>query len=295
MKAPLNLIDALAKTRVYQQYESAFSEATGLPLTLRPIEFWQMPHRGKTGESRFCAMLSTKSRACAYCLRVQQKLSENATDRPCTSVCAAGLTDSAVPVRLGERLIGFLQTGQVFQHPPNDASFNRTAKILSGWGLDEGWQELRDAYFANRVMPARQYDSMISLLHVFAEHLSILGNQMVVQQENEEPRLIQKAKEYILEHQHEHVSLGQVAKAVNVSPFYFCKLFKKITGLNYVDYISRLRVEKAKNLLLNPDLRVAEIAFEVGFQSLTHFNRVFKRVVGQPPMSYRRKLAAAIR
>ena len=63
---------------------------------------------------------------------------------------------------------------------------------------------------------------------------------------------------------------------MNTSTFYFCKLFKRSTGLNFTDYVSRVRIEKAKNLLLNPNLRVSEIAYEIGFQSLTHFNRVFK-------------------
>jgi len=56
--------------------------------------------------------------------------------------------------------------------------------------------------------------------------------------------------------------------------------------------VSRLRVEQAKNLLLNPHLRVSEIAYEIGFQSLTHFNRVFKKIVGQSPSEYRRQLPA---
>ena len=51
-------------------------------------------------------------------------------------------------------------------------------------------------------------------------------------------------------------------------------------------------IEKAKNLLLNPNLRVSEIAFEVGFQSLTHFNRVFKKLLGQSPTEYRAQLLA---
>jgi AraC-like DNA-binding protein len=84
--------------------------------------------------------------------------------------------------------------------------------------------------------------------------------------------------------------LGEVAKAVNTSPFYFCKIFKKATGLNFTDYVSRIRIERSKNLLLNPNLRVSEIAFEVGFQSLTHFNRVFKKAVGQSPTHYRDQL-----
>jgi AraC-like DNA-binding protein len=80
---------------------------------------------------------------------------------------------------------------------------------------------------------------------------------------------------------------------VNTSSFYFCKLFKKATGLNFTDYVSRVRIEKAKNLLLNPNLRISEIAFEVGFQSLTHFNRVFKKIIGQSPTQYRGQVDCA--
>jgi AraC-like DNA-binding protein len=67
-------------------------------------------------------------------------------------------------------------------------------------------------------------------------------------------------------------------------------MFKKVTGVNFTDYVSRARIEKSKNLLLNPNLRVSEIAFEVGFQSLTHFNRVFRRLLGQSPTDYRAQL-----
>jgi AraC-like DNA-binding protein len=102
--------------------------------------------------------------------------------------------------------------------------------------------------------------------------------------------VIIRAKEYIRQNQAEELSLGMVAKAVNTSTFYFCKLFKKATGLNFTDYVSRVRIEKAKNLLLNPHLRVSEIAYEVGFQSLTHFNRVFKKIIGQSPTVYRSQL-----
>jgi AraC-like DNA-binding protein len=130
----------------------------------------------------------------------------------------------------------------------------------------------------------------VKLLAIFAQHLSMLSNQVVVQQENSEPPVITRAKEYIQEHQTEELSLGQVAKAVNTSTFYFCKMFKKVTGINFTDYLSRVRIEKSKNLLLNPNLRVSEIAFEVGFQSLTHFNRVFKKILGQSPTEYRAQL-----
>ena len=74
---------------------------------------------------------------------------------------------------------------------------------------------------------------------------------------------------------------------MHVSTFFFCKMFKKATGLTFTGYLSRVRVEKAKTLLLNPHLRISEIAYDVGFQSLTHFNRMFLNIVGQSPTVYR--------
>ena len=105
-----------------------------------------------------------------------------------------------------------------------------------------------------------------------------------------ESPVITRARDYIANHQGEDLSLGQVARAVNTSSFYFCKLFKKATGLNFTEYVTRVRLEKAKNLLLNPHLRVSEIAYEVGFQSLTHFNRVFRKTLGKSPTAYRQGL-----
>ncbi|HVS51569.1 MAG TPA: helix-turn-helix transcriptional regulator, partial [Opitutaceae bacterium] len=83
------------------------------------------------------------------------------------------------------------------------------------------------------------------------------------------------------------LTLVGVAQAVHVSPTYFCKLFKQATGLNFTDYVARVRVEATKQLLLNPHKRVSEAAYEAGFQSLSQFNRVFRRIAGESPSTYR--------
>ncbi|HEU5397596.1 MAG TPA: helix-turn-helix domain-containing protein [Verrucomicrobiae bacterium] len=285
-----NLVEALVNSRIYQDYERAFSEATGLPVALRSVESWQLPHHGKRFENPFCGLLAQKSRACAACLQVQQELSESAGAGPKTITCPAGLCDIAIPVRMGDQLVGFLTTGQIFLRKPNEAQFKRTAKLLSDWGVKSSDSELRTAYFDTRVLSARQHESVIKLLSIFAEHLSMVINQIVVQEQNAEPPVITRAKQFIVEHQSEEISLREVANAVHTSKFYFCKTFKKATGLNFTDYLSRVRTERAKNLLLNPNLRISEIAYEVGFQSLTHFNRVFKRILGQSPTKYRDRL-----
>lgn len=288
-----HLIEALTGSKIYQDYERAFSEATGLPVALRSVESWQLPLHGKRFENPFCAMLAQKSRACAACLQVQQQLSETASNEPQTITCPVGLCDVAIPVRMGDQLLGFLTTGQVFCKKPTEAQFNRALKLLAGWGVQFNEAELRKSYFDTRVLSSRQHESVVKLLSIFAEHLSMVSNRIVLQEQNAEPLAITRAKQFIAEHQTEELSLDQVAKSVHTSKFYFCKMFRKATGINFTDYLSRVRTERAKNLLLNPNLRVSEIAYEVGFQSLTHFNRVFKRILGQSPTDYRSQLARA--
>jgi len=286
------LVDALTNSRIYRDYERAFSDLTGLPVALQPIETWQLPHHGKRNENAFCSLISKKSRACAACLQVQEHLCQQATNEPETVVCPVGLSDSAVPVRMSDRLVGFLQIGQVFRKKPTAAQFEKVVKLTAKWGLDADRETLRNAYFSGKVISQKEHDSAIKLLTIFAQHLAMLSNQVFIQQENSEPPAITKARAYIHEHQTEELSLGQVAKSINMSSYYFCKMFKKVTGINFTDYVARVRIEKSKNLLLNPNLRVSEIAFEVGFQSLTHFNRVFKKILGQSPTDYRSQLLA---
>ena len=102
-----------------------------------------------------------------------------------------------------------------------------------------------------------------------------------------EPVEIWKARIFIREQGDERLSLQRVALAVKISPNYLSEKFKKVTGENFVAYINRGRTEKACELLRNPSLRVSEIAFAVGFQSLSQFNRVFKRLKGVSPKGLR--------
>ena len=290
MRTENNFIERLAESKVYADYERAFSDATGLPLKLRPVESWQLPHHGQRKENPFCALMASKSRACAACLQVQQTLAETARDEARSVTCQVGMSDTAVPVKLGNQLVAFLHTGQIFRKKPTEEQFCKVAELCKQWGLQVEEKELKRAWFGTRVLSPKEHGAVVKLLEIFASHLSDLSNQIVVRQENSEPPMITRARQYIREHLAEELSLGQVARAVNTSTFYFCKMFKKSTGLNFTEYVSRLRVESAKNLLMNPNLRISEIAYEIGFQSLTHFNRVFKKIVGEAPTEYRARL-----
>ena len=283
------LLETLANSPVFREFQSAYTQATRLPLVLRPVEAWQLPFRGVERENRFCALMAKTGRTCAMCLQTHQKLAQRARGDGggATLTCWCGLTSSAVPVEVGGQVIGFLQTGQTLCGPPQAARFDQSAQRLRAWGLKPDFEGLRRTYFATRQMRPGRYRSSVGLLAVFARHLSLLAEQMDAQSTAAEPLLIRRAKDYIREHHAENLRLTPVAQAVNASPFHFCKTFKRTTGMNFTEFVCTVRLEKAKNLLLNPDVQVSEIAYAVGFQSLTHFNRVFKQQTGQAPTHYR--------
>ena len=102
-----------------------------------------------------------------------------------------------------------------------------------------------------------------------------------------EPVEVWKTRKFIEEHSDEGLSLPRVAKAVNVHPNYLSEKFKHVTGMNFVEYVACTRFKKACGLLHHGDRRISEIAFAAGFQSLSQFNRVFKKLCGKSPTQFR--------
>ncbi len=278
-----HLVEALVRSPIFREYQRAFEDATGLPLTLRAVVSWQLAHNDSRRQNGFCAMMSQSSRSCAACLQMQQRVCEGVNGVACTMSCTFGLSETAVGVKIGQDIIAYLLTGQVFFKPPTPQWTSHALKQIKEWGLTLDMQEAARRYNETPVVRRDEYQATVRLLQFFADQLGTLANQIAVQTANAEPPVITKAKQFIRDHLTEDLSLGQVSAAVHTSIFYFCKLFRKVTGLTFTEFVSRTRIENAKNLLLNPNFRVSEIAYEVGFQSLTHFNRVFKRIVGESP------------
>jgi AraC-like DNA-binding protein/ligand-binding sensor protein len=283
------LIDTLLRSRLFRDYESVFTKATGLALALRPLEYWQLEHRQKTNENRFCALLAQRPATLAVCLQSHAEIIRHAVTTPHTETCPFGLTETAVPVRLGEETIGFLRIGQVLRRSAIQSDKSRAAAKLVECGVPFAGG-IRKAWETTPIIPKDKYGAIARLLTFFAEQLSALVNQTVLENQNAEPPLVRKAREYIGQHKTEPLSLAAVAQASGASVFHFCKVFKKTTGLRFTDYVGRVRLEDAKTQLLNPNRRISEIAYDVGFQSLTQFNRMFKRVFGQSPTKFRAHL-----
>jgi len=284
---------ALSESQIYRDFERAFTRGTGLPLSLHAPEMLNVVKYARRKENPFCALMAKTNTSCAACYALQQKLEQEAQLQPKTLKCFAGLCETAVPVRVGDKLIAFLQTGQILLHHPKKPEFNRVAETLIKWGTEVDLKKVEEAYFNTLVLSLPQYESLIRLLAIFAEHLAACANQLALRRQKTEPEAVSRARGHIDQKFREELSLPDVARVVNMSANYFSEKFKQATGLNFVEYVARTRIEKARNLLLNPNMRISEVAFEVGFQSLSQFNRAFKKIVGQSPSHFRAGLIAA--
>lgn len=277
---------------LFQSYREAFQAATGLPLVLffAGDSEWN-PCQGEENENPFCQHLNRDDHHCEACMALARQLRYDAVRDTCSVSCFAGFVETAVPVRLGGSTLAFLKTGEVLERKPTARDFAKVRDVLRLEGRsDDEIEELRDAYFASPVVDGERYSGITGLLSTFAIHLSRHVDDLVLASENDEPQAVRKAKQYIAAHLDEAISLGDVANHVAVSEYYFCKIFKRATGLTFTDFVNRQRIAWAKRELLKPDVRVTEVAFNVGYQSLSQFNRSFARIVGESPSDYRRRL-----
>lgn len=141
-----------------------------------------------------------------------------------------------------------------------------------------------------RGVSGARFEAAVTLVKTFALQLGELAGRILLEQQAAEPAAISKAKQYIMEKLDEPLKLDDVAAQVRVSPFYFCKLFKSTTGMTFTEFVNRQRIERAKRRLLDPAERITEIAYDIGYQSLSQFNRSFLRIVGESPTQFRKRM-----
>ncbi len=248
-------IQNLAESELFQHYQKAFHTLTRLPLNLQAVK------------------------------------EDEQIDQLVSRTGVAGVVQTQVPVRVGKNTIATMLTGGVRLQPANADTFAPVAKALLD--DDRSATEIRSAkvqFEQVPVMRPERYEAAIAILQSFAMQLGDSAHRMLFANATHEPEAVRNAKVFIHQHLAEPMSLEAVASAVNVSPFHFCKLFKRATGLTFTDFVSRARVEKAKRMLMKPAARITEVAYDVGFQSLSHFNRSFRRIADESPTEFRSRM-----
>ena len=107
--------------------------------------------------------------------------------------------------------------------------------------------------------------------------------------ENRSESIVERAKKYIDENFRKDISLEDVSQRVDISSYYFSKIFKEETGGNFIEYLTGLRMEEAKRLLEDTDLSIKEVCSEVGYSDPNYFSRNFKKYEGTTPTEAREK------
>ncbi len=287
----ITLLQRIASSERFKIYQDAFRTATGLPLRLVSADpdNWCLDDQA-INRSPFCEALNLCNSACGACLETNRRLMQEAeVNGPTTCHCFAGLCATAVPIKMGASVIGFLKTGQVFSQTPTEEQFTVLLGAIGRKTLSQNARSaLKTAYMQTRFVEPQRYQSMVTLLESFGEQLSEHADSLTIIEEGSEPAAIAKARKYIHENLDQPLPLGQVARQAGLSESHFCRLFKDSAGLTLTDYVNRCRIDWAKRELLKPEARISEIAFLVGYQSLSQFNRSFVRIVGTSPTLYRR-------
>lgn len=103
---------------------------------------------------------------------------------------------------------------------------------------------------------------------------------------------IEQIKRHIIEHAHQDISLDAIGRVVGLSPIYISKIFKEQLGVNYINFLTECRIEKAKKLMRDPDKSLKEITFDVGYHDPNYFSKVFKKVCHVSPTEYRKNIHA---
>ncbi|NJD01604.1 MAG: response regulator [Ruminiclostridium sp.] len=133
----------------------------------------------------------------------------------------------------------------------------------------------------------------LSIVHEEIKHgqnLNKFGGRHDVFDENTVSNtLINKAVQYIKQNCECKMSLGEISEYLYINPAYFSSLFKKNTGQNFVDYVTKVKLEKAKELLLKSDYKITEIAENLGYDDYTYFCKVFKKAENVTPLEFRTK------
>ena len=121
----------------------------------------------------------------------------------------------------------------------------------------------------------------------FVDKVSQACRNVVVKKEEQSSGVISKAKIYINLHFGRDITLDDVSREVDISPYYFSKLFKEETGENFIEYLTNIRIDKAKELLSETELSMKEICAQIGYSDPNYFSRAFKKNVGVTPTEYK--------
>ena len=267
-------------------YQRAFALATGLSMRFAPTAGVAELERLSGSHCALAGLPGSWPHTCPRKLRAM-RLDPGVNGVVACICCVGSVTEVLVPVLIGPAHVGSLVVGPFALRAPEVRDRKTLGKLLGRRAPDATLGRFWDRLERLPVVTVAQYRAVTALAHMFGQYLSECGNRLVLESATERSPILRKITRYYAARGTDAVPLAELARHAGASPTYLCKRFKQETGLTLGEYRLRERIEKAKALLLDRHRRVCEAAFAAGFGSITHFNRVFRRLVGCAPSEYR--------
>jgi AraC-like DNA-binding protein len=186
--------------------------------------------------------------------------------------------------------------GDAFEETPEFSAIQKIFK--QAWrGLSfSGKTKMKVAEKLKYMRGLSHFEQLLCLLEVF-QTLALSNEVTALNEQDTSIKLFLNDKirmgsiyKYIDVHYNETPDVNEVASSVHLSTAAFCRYFKKQTRMTFTDFVNQYRITQAKTLLLQ-DKTISEVCYEVGFESLSYFNKLFKKLAGENPSSFKKKYA----
>ena len=265
-----------------RDFQRDFEHLSGLRLLL--VDELGLGDGENCGFSPICGVLQDSAAGRAMCGRTRQGLLVQAAEQPACAMCDAGLQESAVPLRISGIPAGYFIFGGTLPQPPDRPSVQRARHLLRHHGVDIEEEQLRLFMAGSPLATPDNMQACQRIVHLAARQIAMKLTDQMVDPEAAMPPVVVKACGHIRARAMvEDLGLAGVARHCGVSEGHLSRLFHHATGLTFREYLTQVRVEHARALIMHTGRGITEIAYESGFQSLSQFHRVFRKAYGTSP------------
>ena len=287
------LVEKFAGSSEWGIFREDFFAATGFRLEVVD-EFGRRAADTSPCGAGFCCDRATDRLGAPPCAQFRQALLAKASKAAACGTCPAGLCEVAVPLRVGAVTAGYLVFGGFRTLPSGKISWDQARRFFKQQGIEGNIGEWRQVWSSTAELSeerCRAYIHFVELaVRLFSERMTL----HLAPAEIPLPEPVKKACRFLRrECLLRDVALRDAAQHVGMSEGHFSRTFHHSTGLTFGEYVARHRVDRAKELLKDPRARITDTAFASGFQSLSQFHRIFRKIVGTSPGGFRKSLGAA--
>lgn len=237
-----------------------------------------------------CTAMDASEAGRAMCARARHALLAKTGDDSSCMLCDAGLSEAAIPLAISGIKAGYFMFGGTSPQVPNQQTIQKARHLLKKNGIHIDDRNLETWFSQTPVMPSETMEAYKRIVHIAAKQIALKITDQLVEPEAAMPPSVVKACGYIRTHALlDNINLAEVARHCCVSEGHLSRIFHHATGLTFREYLTQVRIERAKSLLIHTAKSVTEIAYESGFQSLSQFHRVFRKIHGSSPGEMRSK------